>query len=188
MKYKEQSAGRGNVARWASDEHTEGAHRGLRCLPLSELSAADHARQRRLTQDVQILPFASPEVKRWRKSGWDSGERLADRSRCWFAARLVLVKRANGLTVERREEKRLSRSFAGTRARRRSPWCAGRFQLREKAPPSPWTVRMTGSRATTTTETAGSRSRRRDGTESLPFTGRTRRTGTCREGDGVVCR
>ena len=121
MKYKEQSAGRGNVARWASDEHTEGAHRGLRCLPLSELSAADHARQRRLTQDVQILPLASPEVKRWRKSGWDSGERLADRSRCWFAARLVLVKRANGLTVERREGKALEQILRGYASKEKEP-------------------------------------------------------------------
>ena len=63
----------------------------------------------RFAQDVRNLTLASPQVNRHQKSGKDAGEWLPDRNRCWFAGRIIEVKRAYGLTVDRREAAVLER-------------------------------------------------------------------------------
>ena len=69
----------------------------------SGLCAADRATKRRLAQDLRNLTLASPQVNIHQKSGKDAGEWLPDRNRCWIAGRVIDVKLAYGLTVDRRE-------------------------------------------------------------------------------------
>ena len=69
----------------------------------SGLCAADRATKRRFARDLRNLTLASPGVNRHEKSGKDAGEWLPDRNRCWFAARVLKVKRAYRLSVDARE-------------------------------------------------------------------------------------
>ena len=69
----------------------------------SGLCAADKPTRARFARDLRNLTLASPTVNRHEKSGKDPGEWLPARNQCWFAGRVLAVKRAYGLTVERRE-------------------------------------------------------------------------------------
>ena len=73
------------------------------------LCAADRETRKRFAQDLLNLTLASPVVNRHQKSGKDAGEWLPDRNRCWFSGRVLEVKRAYGLTVDRREAAALER-------------------------------------------------------------------------------
>ena len=75
----------------------------------SGLCAASRATRTRFAQDLRNLTLASPEVNRHQKSGKDAGEWIPDRNRCWFAGRVLEVKRAYRLTVDRREAATLER-------------------------------------------------------------------------------
>ena len=69
----------------------------------SGLCARDRRTRARFAQDLRNLTLASPRVNRHHKSGKDAGEWLPARNQCWFAGRVLDVKRAYGLTVDRRE-------------------------------------------------------------------------------------
>lgn len=69
----------------------------------SGLCAADAATKARFARDLRNLTLASPRVNRYQKSGKDAAEWAPDRNRCWFAGRVLEVRRAYGLTVDRRE-------------------------------------------------------------------------------------
>ena len=69
----------------------------------SGLCAAGRVTRKRFARDLRNLTLASPQVNRHQKSGKDAGEWLPDRNRCWFAGRVLEVKRAYRLTVDRRE-------------------------------------------------------------------------------------
>ena len=69
----------------------------------SGLCAADKPTRARFARDLRNLTLASPTVNRHEKSGKDPGEWLPARNQCWFAGRVLAVKRAYGLTVDRRE-------------------------------------------------------------------------------------
>ena len=73
----------------------------------SGLCARDRATRARFATDLRNLTLASPRVNRHRKSGKDAAEWLPERNRCWFAARIVEVRRAYGLTIDRREARAL---------------------------------------------------------------------------------
>ena len=79
----------------------------------SGLCAADPETRRRFARDLRNLTLASPKVNRYEKSGKDAAEWVPDRNRCWFAARVVEVRRAYGLTVDRREAAALERILSG---------------------------------------------------------------------------
>ena len=79
----------------------------------SGLCAADDTTKRHFARDLRNLTLASPRVNRQQKSGKDAGEWLPDRNRCWFAGRVLDVKRAYRLTVDRREAGALERVLAG---------------------------------------------------------------------------
>ena len=79
----------------------------------SGLCAADVATKARFARDLRNLTLAAPEVNRFEKSGKDASEWLPARNRCWFAARVVEVRRAYGLTIDRREAAALDRILAG---------------------------------------------------------------------------
>ena len=78
----------------------------------SGLCAADRSTKRRFATDLRNLTLASPQVNRHQKSGKDAGEWVPERNRCWFAGRVLEVKRAYGLTVDRREAAALERIFS----------------------------------------------------------------------------
>ena len=75
----------------------------------SGLCRADRATRTRFATDLRNLTLASPSVNRHQKSGKDAAEWMPSRNRCWFAARVVEVRRAYGLTIDRREAQALER-------------------------------------------------------------------------------
>ena len=79
----------------------------------SGLCARDVATRARFAADLRNLTLASPRVNRHEKSGKDAAEWVPDRNRCWFAARVLEVRRAYDLTIDRREAAVLDRILAG---------------------------------------------------------------------------
>lgn len=78
----------------------------------SGLCAADRATRRRFARDPLNLTLAAPAVNRCGASGkcaFDAGEWLPTMNRCWFAGRVLAVKRKYRLTVDRREAAALER-------------------------------------------------------------------------------
>ena len=69
----------------------------------SGLCARDRVTRIRFASDLRNLTLASPNINRYRKIGKDATEWLPDRNRCWFAARVVKVRQAYKLTIDRRE-------------------------------------------------------------------------------------
>ena len=79
----------------------------------SGLCAADAATKAQFARDLRNLTLASPRVNRHEKSGRDAAEWAPARNRCWFAARVVEVRQAYGLTIDRREAAALERILGG---------------------------------------------------------------------------
>lgn len=79
----------------------------------SGLCAADEATKRRFASDLLNLTLASPTVNRHRKSGKDAAEWLPDLNQCWFTNRVVKVRQAYTLTVDRRERDVLEGILSG---------------------------------------------------------------------------
>ena len=78
----------------------------------SGLCAAGPTVRRRFASDLLNLTLAAPEVNRCGTGGkcaFDSAEWLPPMNRCWFAARVVAIKRKYRLTVDRREAAALER-------------------------------------------------------------------------------
>ena len=78
----------------------------------SGLCAADAETKARFARDLRNLTLASPRVNRHEKSGKDAAEWVPDWNRCWFAARVLEVRRAYRLTIDRREAAALDRILA----------------------------------------------------------------------------
>ena len=79
----------------------------------SGLCAAAAETRARFARDLRNLTLASPRVNRHEKSGKDAAEWVPVRNRCWFAGRVLEVRRVYGLTIDRREATALDRIFAG---------------------------------------------------------------------------
>ena len=79
----------------------------------SGLCAADAETRARFARDLRNLTLASPRVTRHQKSGKDAAEWVPDRNRCWFAGRVLEVRRAYGLNIDRREAATLERILSG---------------------------------------------------------------------------
>ena len=82
----------------------------------SGLCAAGPAVRRQFASDPLNLTLAAPQVNRCSRVGkcaYDPGEWLPPRNRCWFAARVVAVKRKYALTVDRREAGALEQVLSG---------------------------------------------------------------------------
>ena len=92
----------------------------------------------RFARDLRNLTLASPPVNRHQKSGKDAAEWVPARNRCWFAARVVAVRRAYGLTIDRREADTLDRILAGCESTALEP-------IVFVAPPAATSVRDRGS-------------------------------------------
>ena len=79
----------------------------------SGLCRTDQRTRRRFSEDLRNLTLAAPSVNRNQKRDHDAAGWLPAMNRCWFAARVINVKRAYGLTVDRRERDALARALAG---------------------------------------------------------------------------
>ncbi len=75
----------------------------------SGLCAASRSVRRQFASDLLNLTLASPEVNRHSKVDHDAGEWLPELNQCWYASRIVAVKRKYGLSVDRREVTALQR-------------------------------------------------------------------------------
>ena len=69
----------------------------------SGLCAADEKIKIRFASDVLNLTLASPTVNRDEKSGFDASGWLPEKNRCWFANKVIEVKKAYNLTVDSKE-------------------------------------------------------------------------------------
>ena len=78
----------------------------------SGLCARDRAVRAHFAADLRNLTLAAPRVNRHQKSDKDAAEWLPTRNRCWFAARVVEVRRAYDLTIDPREAMALERILA----------------------------------------------------------------------------
>ena len=79
----------------------------------SGLCAQDAEIRARFARDRRNLTLASPRVNRHEKSGKDAAEWLPAGNRCWFAGRVLEVRLAYDLTIDRREAAVLDRILAG---------------------------------------------------------------------------
>lgn len=68
----------------------------------SGLCMADQQTKRRFASDLRNLTLAAPAVNR-QKGARDAAEWLPETNRCWFAGRVVEVRKAYALTIDRRE-------------------------------------------------------------------------------------
>ncbi len=79
----------------------------------SGLCAVDAATKRQFASDLINLTLASPEVNRSQKSGKDAAEWLPDLNQCWFANRVVEVRKKFDLTIDERERDAVESVLAG---------------------------------------------------------------------------
>lgn len=82
----------------------------------SGLCRADAATRRRFAADLLNLTLASPGINRHRKRDHDAADWLPERNRCWFAGRIVEVRRKYGLSIDAREAAALERVLGGCRS------------------------------------------------------------------------
>ena len=69
----------------------------------SGLCAATDETKRQFASDLLNLTLASPALNRYEKRDRDAADWLPERNRCWFAAQIVTVRLAYGLTIDQRE-------------------------------------------------------------------------------------
>ena len=81
----------------------------------SGLCMANLQTRRRFASDLRNLTLAAPAVNR-EKGARDAAEWLPESNRCWFAGRIVEVRRAYGLTIDRREAAALEGVLSGCSA------------------------------------------------------------------------
>ena len=81
----------------------------------SGLCMADLQTRRRFASDLRNLTLAAPAVNR-EKGARDAAEWLPETNRCWFAGRIVEVRRAYELTIDRREAAALEGVLSGCSA------------------------------------------------------------------------
>ena len=73
----------------------------------SGLCGAGEVKRQRFARDLRNLTLASPQLNRYRKVAKDAAEWLPEKNRCWFAQRVIDVRRAYSLTIDRREARAL---------------------------------------------------------------------------------
>ena len=66
----------------------------------SGLCASDLETKRLFARDLLNLTLAAPAVNRHQKSDRDAAEWLPAENRCWFAVRVIDVRRVYGLTID----------------------------------------------------------------------------------------
>ncbi len=79
----------------------------------SGLCGADPATRRRFAADLDNLTLAGPAVNRTEKNDRDAADWVPPQNACWFAGRVIEVRRKYGLTIDRREAVALERILQG---------------------------------------------------------------------------
>lgn len=79
----------------------------------SGLCAADRATRRAFSRDLMNLTLAAPSLNRGIKGARDAADWMPERNRCWFASRVVGVRRRWGLTIDVREASALDAVLSG---------------------------------------------------------------------------
>lgn len=74
-------------------------------------------RRREFSRDLLNVTLAAPALNRQEKSGKDAAEWMPRMNRCWFADRVVRVRQAWNLSVDRREADALDDVLAGCTSR-----------------------------------------------------------------------
>ena len=69
----------------------------------SGLCAASPERKSEFALDMRNLTLSAPYMNRYVKGAKDAADWTPDENRCWFAWRVIDVRRAYGLTIDRRE-------------------------------------------------------------------------------------
>ena len=69
----------------------------------SGLCAANGKTKNKFASDILNLTLASPTVNRDEKSGFDASGWLPEKNKCWFANKVIEVKKAYNLTVDSKE-------------------------------------------------------------------------------------
>lgn len=78
----------------------------------SGLCRADRATRKKFANDLRNLTLASPSVNRNQKKDKDAAQWQPSLNKCWFAATVVKVRRAYGLTIDVREAAALEHILA----------------------------------------------------------------------------
>ena len=78
----------------------------------SGLCAADAATRRQFARDLRNLTLASPQLNRYRKVAKDAAEWLPEKNRCWFAQRVIEIRKVYSLTINRQEARALDAVLA----------------------------------------------------------------------------
>ena len=79
----------------------------------SGLCAANAEKRKRFATDLLNLTLADPTLNRQEKSGKDAAEWMPEHNKCWFADRVVKVRRKYGLTIDQREVEALEPILSG---------------------------------------------------------------------------
>ena len=87
----------------------------------SGLCSRSRAVRLRFASDLRNLTLASPSINRYQKSGKDAAEWLPPQNQCWFANRVVEVRRSYGLMIDRREKEVLERVLSRCESSRMEP-------------------------------------------------------------------
>ena len=82
----------------------------------SGLCARDAGTRAAFARDPLNLTLASPAVNRHRKGAKDVAQWVPERNACWFAARMIEVRRRYGLSIDAREAAAVERVLAGCRS------------------------------------------------------------------------
>ena len=82
----------------------------------SGLCERDAETKARFSRDLRNLTLASPSVNRHQKTGKDASEWVPRRNQCWFAGRVLEVRQAYGLTIDRDEAEALERILSGCKS------------------------------------------------------------------------
>ncbi len=156
----------------------------------SGLCAAGARTRARFATDLLNLTLASPEVNRCDpggKCGYDAGQWLPRFNQCWFAARVVAVKRKYRLSVDPREAAALDRVLAGCTSDRMIVHDASRAQPRPRVRTAP----ATGDALALYDDNENGRitcaEARRHGIAPVPRSHPAYRFMRDGDGDGVVC-
>ena len=81
----------------------------------SGLCHADARTRRRFSQDLRNLTLAAPAMNRNQKRDHDAADWLPPLNQCWFAGRVIDVKRAYELTIDTRERDALAQTLTTCR-------------------------------------------------------------------------
>ena len=149
----------------------------------SGLCRADRATKRRFASDLLNLTLASPRVNRHQKRHHDAAEWLPRRNRCWFAARVIKIRQAYNLTIDRREARVLESILSNCESTKMVFFADGPSQPAKPAPVNNALRRWddNGNGRITCSEA------RRHGIAPVPRSHPAYRFMTDGDNDGVVC-